>query len=213
MQKMDSAKSDDIKKISILDRILLLITGLLAAYQVGFGIGSPGLVPETSYMIAFGVLLVASLLIIILGFEILDSPVVVVVSTIIPLSLSMGIVSQFYSTWFLPYAIFGTLVFLLILGTRFYEGKTIKVLSVIVGHTVSGLIIFLMPLLLSFSGRVPALFATVGIGGALIGVGGILLSFQKMGKPVLSKNRILTILPSLLLLMMICFIVGFSTLV
>jgi hypothetical protein len=209
---MGLAKSEDTKKITILDRILLLLTGLLAAYQVGFGIGLPGLVPEISYMVAFGVLLVAGLLIIILGFEILDSPVVVVISTIIPLSLSIGLVAQFYSAWLLPYGLFGVLIFLAILGTRFYGGWKSKVISVIIGHTVAGLFILLLPLVLSFSGRAPVLFAFVGIGGSLIGVGGILLSFLRMGKPLLSKNTILSVLPGLLLIMMICFIIGFAAL-
>lgn len=207
---MDSVQSGDTKKITILDRILLLFTGLLAAYQVGFGIGSPGLVSEINYMVAFGVLLVAGLLIIILGFEILDSPLVLVVSTIIPLSLSLGLVAQFYQPLVIPYAIFVVLSFLVILATRFVGGRGIKVMSIIIGHTVAGLIIFLSPLILSFTGKVPGLFGFVGVGGALIGIGGILLSFLKIGKPLFPKNTILTVLPVLLLIMMICFFIGFS---
>ena len=209
---MTSDKTEQAKKITILDRVLLLITGLLAAYQVGFGINNLGLIPEISYSIAFGVLLVAGLLIIIMGFQILDSPMVVVISTIIPLSLSLGLVAQFFKSWFIPYAIFVVLSFLVILGTRFVGEKTIKVISIIVGHTIAGMIIFLTPLVLSFSGKTPSLFAFVGLGGALIGVGGTLLSFLKMGKPILSKNTILTILPGLLMIMMICFIIGFLAL-
>ena len=107
------------KSITVPDRILLLITGLLAAYQVGFGVDAIGLLPEVTYMVAFGVLLVAGLLIIILGFEILDSQMVVVVSTIIPLSLSLGLIAQFFQAWLLAYAIFVAVIFFLILGTRF----------------------------------------------------------------------------------------------
>ena len=77
-------------KMSILDRVLLLVTGLLAAYQIAFVIDDFSALPLITYTIAFGVLLVAGLLIIILGFEILDNPVVVIVSTIIPLMLSLG---------------------------------------------------------------------------------------------------------------------------
>ncbi len=207
---MSYTKNEETKAITVLDRILLLITGLLAAYQVGFGIDSLGLVPEISYTIGFGVLLVAGLLIIILGFEVLDSPMVVVVSTMIPLSLSLGLVAQFYSSWLVPYAIFVIVIFLIVLSTRFFGGKAVKVVPIIMSHTIAGMIIFLSPLLLSFSGKTPALFSIVGLGGALIGVGGILLSFLKMGKPLLSKNTILTVLPGLLLAMMICFVVGFT---
>jgi len=79
-------------KMSTMDRILLLFTGLLAAYQVAVGIEGFSMLPVIAYTIALGVLLVAGLLLIILGFEVLDSPVVVIVSTIIPLSLSLGLV-------------------------------------------------------------------------------------------------------------------------
>ena len=47
------------KKITVLDRILLLCTGLLAAYQIAFGIDGLNTFILISYMVAFGVLLVA----------------------------------------------------------------------------------------------------------------------------------------------------------
>jgi len=50
----------------------------------------------------------------------------------------------------------------------------------------------------------------VGIGGALIGIDGLLLSFLKGGKPILSRDATLKIFPSLLLLMTICFVAGFK---
>ncbi|MCB9442619.1 MAG: hypothetical protein H6669_00165 [Ardenticatenaceae bacterium] len=80
------------KKITVLDRILLLITGLLAAYQIVIGIEGSVTMAMWAYTIAFGVLLVAGLLLIIMGFDILDSPLVVIVTTIIPLSLSLRLV-------------------------------------------------------------------------------------------------------------------------
>ena len=84
-------------KMSGLDRIMLLLTGLLAAYQVSVGIEGLGVFAITAYTVAFGVLLVAGLLMIILGFSALDSPIVVVVSTIIPLSLSLGMVWDYFT--------------------------------------------------------------------------------------------------------------------
>ena len=83
------------KKMTVLDRIVLLVTGLLAAYQVVVGVDNLETLAMISYTIAFGVLLVACLLLIILGWEILDSSLVVIVTTIIPLSLSLGLVSEY----------------------------------------------------------------------------------------------------------------------
>jgi hypothetical protein len=61
-----------------------------------FGIDGSTLIAFASYSVAFGVLLVAALLLIILGFEVLDSPAVIIVSTIIPLSLSLGLIAEFF---------------------------------------------------------------------------------------------------------------------
>jgi hypothetical protein len=197
------------KKISVLDRILLLITGLLAAYQIVVMEGNSPLA-TWSYTIAFGVLLVAGLLIIIMGFEVLDSPWVVIVSTIIPLSLSLGLVADYAASWTTPYLIFVIVGFLAIVFTRLAKPETkLATFTLAFVHGVAGLTIFLLPLFLAFGSTTPMGFALVGIGGALIGVGGLLLAFLKAGKPILPQNTILTVLPSLLLLMTICFVAGF----
>ena len=198
------------KTISILDRILLLITGLLAAYQIVFGVeGAPPLA-TISYTIAFGVLLVAGLLIIIMGFEVLDSPWVVIVSTIIPLSLSLGLVSEYIPGWTTPYLIFVIVGFLAVVITQLATPGKPATFAVAFVHSVAGMLIFLLPIILSLSGVTPGGFALVGVGGALIGVGGLLLSFLKAGKPILSQKDILTVLPGLLLLMTAAFVAGFA---
>jgi hypothetical protein len=107
-------------KMSVLDRILLLLTGLLAAYQVSIGIDSFATLPVIAYTIAFGVLLVAGLLLIILGFEVLGSPLVVIVSTVIPLTLSLGLVWQYAPFSQMAYLAFSILGFLLVVSTRLF---------------------------------------------------------------------------------------------
>ena len=79
---------------------------LLAAYQIVVGIDQMDNLPIIAYTIAFGVLLVAGLLLIILGFDALDSPAVVVASTIIPLSISTGLVWQHLASLRTPYLLF-----------------------------------------------------------------------------------------------------------
>jgi hypothetical protein len=198
-------------KITLLDRILLLLTGLLAAYQVAAGINGLGEVPIIAYTIAFGVLLVAGLLLIILGFDVLDSPFVVIVSTIIPLSLSLGLIWQHLPAWRLPYLIFVVIGFLAILLTRLLPAKgKLPTIVLAVVHGVAGMIIFLLPSILAANRTTRPGFALVGLGGALIGIGGLLLSFLKAGKPILSRTTILRILPGLLLLMTLSFVIGFS---
>ena len=197
-------------KISILDRILLLVTGLLAVYQIAFVIDDFSTLPLITYTIAFGVLLVAGLLIIILGFEVLDSPLVVIVSTIIPLTLSLGLVWQHLASFRVLYLVFVIIGFLAIVITRsFPMASKLPTIVLAFVHGVAGLTIFLLPIILSMQGQTNPLFSLVGIGGALIGVGGLLLSFLKVGKPILSRETILKVLPGLLLLMTLCFVIGF----
>jgi hypothetical protein len=198
-------------KISPLDRVLLLLTGLLAAYQVAVGINGLGAVPITAYTIGFGVLLVAGLLLIILGFEVLDSPVVVIISTVIPLAISLGLVWEHLASFRTSYLVFAIVGFLAVTLTRSLplKGKLPTLVLAIV-HGISGMVIFLLPSVLAAQGVTRPGFALVGLGGALIGLGGLLLSFLKAGKPILPRTTILRILPALLLLMTAAFVAGFA---
>ncbi len=198
------------KKMTILDRILLLITGLLAAYQIVVGIEGSAAMALWAYTIAFGVLLVAGLLLIIQGFGILDSPWVVVVSTIIPLSLSLGLVWEYLPAWRTIYLIFVIVGFLAVAITRFVAPKKVATFTLMPVHGIAGLLIFFLPIVMSLRGAMPGGFAWVGIGGGLIGVGGLLLAFLKAGKPILPQKVILTVLPGLLLLMTAAFVAGFA---
>jgi len=198
------------KKISVLDRILLLATGLLAAYQVAAGMD--GMEPLTIwfYTISFGTLLVAGLLLIILGFEGLEKQAIVIVSALIPLSLSLGLVSEHLVEYTTPYLFFCGVGLLAIAITRFSVTGKIATIVLAIIHGIAGLIIFLLPIFLSIQGAMPAGFALVGLGGAIIGLGGLLLAFLKAGKPILSQKTILSLLPGLLFLMTAAFVSGLS---
>lgn len=196
--------------MSILDRVLLLLTGLLAAYQVAVGINGLAILPMTAYTVGFGVLIVAGLLLIILGFEVMDANLVVLLSTVIPLSLSLGLVAEYLQQFCTLYLIFVILSLLAIGITRYkYPGK-IAVLVLIIVHGVAGLLIFGLPILLVAQKVKPVGFLLVAVGGGLIGVGGLLLSFLKTGKPILSQEMIHRVLPGLLLLMTASFVAGFA---
>jgi len=197
-------------KMTPLDRVLLLVTGLLAAYQVAVGIDGFSTLPIIAYTIAFGVLLVAGLLLIIWGFEVLDSPMVVIVSTTIPLSLATGLVWQHLASFGTLYLIFAVIGFLAVTLTRSFlvPGRLPTIVLAIV-HGIAGMTIFLLPIILSVEGQTAPLFSLVGVGGALIGIGGLLLSFLKAGRPILPRETILKVLPGLLFLMTLCFVIGF----
>lgn len=198
-------------KMTAIDRLLLLLTSLLAAYQVAIGINDLETAPIVAYTIAFGALLVAMLLLIILGFETLDSPIVVIVSTVIPLTLAFGLVWEHLASYRTPYLFFAITGFLAIVITRSLpmSGK-LPIFVIAVVHGVAGLTIFLLPSILAANGTMRPGFALVGLGGALIGFGGLLLSFLKTGRPIFPREIILKVLPGLFTLMTACFVAGFK---
>jgi len=198
-------------KMSSLDRTLLLFTGFLAAYQIAIGIDQMDSVSITAYTIAFGVILVAGLLLIILGFEVLDAPIVVIISTIIPLALSLGLIWQHLASLRTVYLIFTIISFLAVVLTRSIAMQNkLPVIVIAITHGIAGLTIFLLPIILAAQGQVKPLFSLVGIGGALIGIGGLLLFFLKTGKPILSRDTIMRLFPMLLLLTTALFVAGFK---
>ena len=95
--------------MNILDQIILLITGLVAAYLVWrfyTRYSKEKKLYDIYYMMGFLVLLVSGLLLIFLGWEILASPYVLTVATLIPLGISLGLMNQYYPGWKKAYAWF-----------------------------------------------------------------------------------------------------------
>jgi len=196
------------KRITPLDRIALLLTCLIAAYQVVVGVeGLPGLA-TWAYATSFGVLLIAGLLMIINGFEVLDSPLVVIIAAIIPLGLSLGMMVEEFQAWSGGYTIFVVLGLLSILLSRFLLPERAAAIALSLVHGIAGLLIVGVPIALVVQGTKPLLYLFVSVGGALIGAGGLLLALLKTGKPILSAERIFTLLPWILLLMSAAFVLG-----
>ena len=199
-------------KMTPVDRVLILLAILLASYQIAVGIDGLGTIPITAYTIAFGALLVAMLLMIILGFGVLESPIVVIVSTMIPLALSLGLVWEYFASYRDLYLLFTLIGFSAVILTRFLPvSRKVSTIVLAIVHGVAGLTIFLLPSILAANGTVRPGFALVGLGGAMIGLGGSLLSFLKTGKPILPREIILKVLPSLFMLMTACFVAGFKS--
>jgi hypothetical protein len=157
----------------------------------------------------FAVLLVSGLLLIFLGLDILASPYVLTVASLIPLGISMGIAEEYYPAWKKYFKWFAALGFLAIAITSIGGMELLKKISVPLFHGVAGLVIFLGPL---FARGAPKGFYWVGIGGLLIGLGGIALAFISAGTQLLffSPEFVMMILTPLLFLMAGAFTLGFT---
>ncbi len=196
------------------DRLTLLATGLTAIYLiVRFMIDYRGKDTKPTqniyYIISFAVLLVSGLLLIAFGWGALANPLVAVVATLIPLGLSVGLVTEFYQKYAKGYLIFSLIGLVVILITRFAPVGGFAVFVYALVHSIAGLLIFFLPILVTKAKKAPGDFIMVTVGGFLIGVGGIALAFLKAGVAILSAETILAILAPLLLLMTLAYTWGF----
>jgi hypothetical protein len=199
--------------MTLLDRIILLATGLAAIYLIWrfyTRYSKSKALHDAYYLMGFIVLLVSGLLLIVLGWDILASPYVLTVASLIPLGISMGLMNQYFPREKKIYSWFALIGFLAIAITSI-AGSPLKKIAVPVFHGVAGLIIFGGPIKLSIEIKAPKGFWWVGVGGALIGLGGIALAFLTAGSQLLffSPEFVQQILAPLLLLMTLAFTWGF----
>lgn len=192
------------------DRLLLMLAALVAAWHIVVGLESRGPWATAGYTIAFGILLVADLLLIVLGFAALESQVVVILSTAIPVGLAAGLAAEFSSVSPAWIAGLGLLAMTVVSIPRLAGWRKMGLATLVPVHSLAGLWIVAYPVALVIGGERPAPFLLVGLGGALIGLGGLLLSFLKVGRPVLAHDVILRLLPGLLLLATAAFAAGFN---
>ena len=198
-------------KLVTLDNLFLLLTGLTAIYLLWrfYTRWSKERAPyDVYYMMGFLVLLISGLLLVFLGLDILSSPYVLTVASLIPLGISMGLMEQYFPQWKKPFKWFALIGFLAIALSSIGGIEIGRKISVPLFHGVAGLVIFLGPFLAKDA---PQGFWWVGIGGLLIGIGGIALAFIANNAQLLffSPSFVMSILPLLLLLMTLAFTWGF----
>lgn len=198
-----------------LDNLFLLLTGLLAAYLCWYFWQRYNLnkaLYNIYYLMGFAVLLISGLLLIFHASHLglLKSPYVLTVASLIPLGISMGIAEEHFPSWKTYYKWFATIGFLAIAVTSIANMADIKRIAVPVFHGVAGLVIFLGPFMAKSA---PKEFFWVGIGGALIGIGGLALASLSFGAPlfdIFTEALVGVILTPILLLMTGAFTMGFT---
>jgi hypothetical protein len=202
--------------MNLFDQITLLATGLVAIFLIWRFFGdyrqsARKPMHDIYYMISFTVLLVAGLLLIAFGYDVLASPLVIIVAVLIPAGLSLGLVAEFLPKFEKPYLIFALVGLAAIAVTRFVEVGALKTVVLVVVHSVAGLLIFGLPLWVASQGKTSWGFAMVTIGGGLIGLGGIALAFLKADSQLLffSPEVVFAILAPLPFLMTGSFAIGF----
>jgi hypothetical protein len=197
--------------MTLLDKILLLVTGVVAVYMIvrfRSRYSQRRELYDVYYIMAFVVLLISALLLIFMGYDILGSPFVLTVASLIPLGISMGLAEQFFPSWKTSFKWFALVGILAIALTSFGGMLLLKKIAVPLFHGVSGLVVILGPF---FAARAPKGFRWVGLGGLLIGIAGMSLTFISAGSQLLffSHAVVLQIFAGLLLSMALAFAWGF----
>jgi hypothetical protein len=196
---------ETIKAMTMLDRGILLATGLVAIYMLVILAKKQKANKETSnlfFMISFAVLLVAGLILIFSNWNSLLSPFVAVVAGFIPFGLALGLIHKYYTKLFKTWLILLIVGLIAIAVTKFGQVMCKGTVALPLFHAFAGFTIFFVPIFAIKSGKVQIPFINVTIGGTLIGLGGIALAFIKNGKQLLffSPTVVLSILAPLLFL-------------
>ena len=206
---------ETIKAMTMLDRGILLLTGIVAIYMLFVLFKKQKAKAETEnlfFILSFAVLLVSGLILIFTSWDSLLSPFVAVVAGLIPFGFALGLINKFYPKFFKIYLIVLTIGLIMIAVTKFgnvlYHGR----IALPVFHAIAGLTIFFVPICAVKSGKAKPAFINVTIGGTFIGLGGIALAFIKNGGQLLffSPLVVLSILAPLLFLTALFFALGLT---
>ncbi len=195
----------------VLEKLALLTMAVIASYQVAAGVSKFSSWAVFYYTLSFGVLVVAGLLLLIFGFEILKNPAVVIVATLIPLGIFMGLVYPFFPKYHICCLAFSILGILLIAATR-GTGRLWKTLALALVHGMAGLFIFFLPIFIYLKGEASVKILWMSLGAAIIGGGGILLASLQLKKPLLPQRTVFLLLPWVLLFMVITLSLGLNAL-
>jgi len=201
--------------MTVFDRIVLLLTGLIAIYLIFYFVKKQRH-PETAsssniyYILSFAVLLISGLLLIIFGWNALKNDLVAIVAGLIPFGLASGLVAKFFPKLEKGYVGLLAIGLVLIAITRLGDMVILGKVLYPIFHSIAGLTIFFLPLIAVKNGRAKGSFAYVTLGGTLIGLGGIALAFLSAERQLFffSEDFVLMILAPLLFLTALFFGLG-----
>lgn len=193
------------------NRFVLLLAAALAGWQIAHGLPEGTPLPMVAYTMGFGVLLLACLWLFLMGLEVLEHPLVVVVAALVPLSFSLGLVGEYWPqgmTVFIPFAVVG------LIGIAYSRmGKLssrLGVLMVALVHGVAGLVILGVPVWAVGQGLARPGVLGISAGGAWNGLSGLALLGQRLRWISGKMDDVTRLLPWSLLLTLVFLVIGFN---
>jgi len=194
-----------------INRVILLLVAIVAGTQIVSGIEHCGTIPITYYTFSYGIFLISALLMLLMGVDIIEHPLAALAASTLPLGFSMGMVAVFLHDYHLGYGVLVSILYAgLVIQKLRQQTKSAMVFQILL-HGITGLVLFIMPLVLVIQGEVNPGYLGISVGTGLIAVGGMALAFLKSGKPILTKEQIYLIFPGVLLLAVFAFSVGIGS--
>ena len=123
----------------------------------------------------------------------------------------MGIVAVFLPAYHLGYGVIISVLYAGLVIQKLRDQVKSAMLFQILLHGLTGLVLFIMPVVLVIQGTVDPGYLGISVGTGLIAIGGMALAFLKSGKPILTKDQIYMIFPGVLLLAVFAFSVGIGS--
>ncbi len=183
----------------------------MAGVQIVTGIEDYGTIPIAYYTFSYGIFLVSALLMLLLGVDIIEHDLAALATSMLPLGFSMGMVAVFLPAYHLEYGLVVSILYAgLVIQKLRHQDKSAMLFQIML-HGLTGLILFFMPLVLVIQGTVNPGYLGISVGTGLVAIAGMALAFMKSGKPILNKEQIYTIFPSVLLLAVVAFSVGIGS--
>ncbi len=191
----------------MLNRLTYLATSIIAGYKIANGMEHYSDITTAFYTVSFGVLLLACILLLLMGFEIMENNYVAIITSLIPITLSLGLATDKLEQPQIFIAVIG-IGFFIAMVLRLSGKNKISALSLGGIHFLAGIVIFLLPLFLFFSGKASYNILAISFGGLLIGTTGILLGLIKINKFVNLEQKIYGKFPLILFLTTVLFVFG-----
>jgi len=188
-----------------------LRTSLIYLIVTLYGYFNKKLLEYISWFISSIAFFIIALALVVTGLNALKLPYTVYLGSIYPSFLALGILINRKAKW-KYYLYFIAIMFLLIaIGQALIP--SLKTISQIALHSVSGLIIVFLPLIDVLSKKRPTEYILFSIGGIVIGVGGLALATITAGAPILPQELVIILLHPLLFISVILISIGvFKTL-
>ena len=186
------------------------MTAIVAGIKIVGGMGHHSVLSTTYYTIAFGVLVLASIMLLLFGFILLKNPFMPVVSTLIPMMLSLGLVQDHIPSMVKSYSVLIGLLYLISIYARFRATPRTASIILAAVHAISGLLLVILPHILYFWYGLPPRILFISLGGLVIGAQGTLLAVQKLDIIDIDINKVLALLPAMVLISTTGFVTGLT---